>query len=123
MAGAVGYFDSFTVTTSSNTIANSPLAINGMIAGMSQLVYFIVPTIIGATVYRDFKYNTHTILYSYPFNKFDYLVGKFWFQELRKMLKISKNFLQFMELYLLKFQLFLWNHQELHNKWKELFTV
>jgi len=36
MAGAVGYFDSFTVTTSSNTIANSPLAINGMIAGMSQ---------------------------------------------------------------------------------------
>ncbi len=44
------YFDSFTVTTSSNTIANSPLAINGMIAGMSQLVYFIVPTIIAMAV-------------------------------------------------------------------------
>ena len=77
MAGAVGYFDSFTVTTSSNTIANSPLAINGMIAGMSQLVYFIVPTIIGATVYRDFKYNMHTVLFSYPFNKLSYLLSKF----------------------------------------------
>ncbi len=77
MAGAVGYFDAFTVTTSSNTIANSPLAINSMISGISQLVYFIVPTIIGATVYRDFKYNTHTVLFSYPFSKLDYLLGKF----------------------------------------------
>ena len=77
MAGAVGYFDGFTVTTSSNTIANSPLAINGLIAGISQLVYFIVPTIIGATVYRDFKYNMHTVLFSYPFNKLSYLLSKF----------------------------------------------
>ena len=77
MASAVGYFDVFGTTTASNTFANSPIAINGSINGLAQLVYFIVPTIIGATVYRDFKYNVHTILYSYPFNKFDYLVGKF----------------------------------------------
>ncbi len=77
MADAVGYFDSFGTTTSSNTIMNSPLAINGVIGSLSQLIYFIVPTVIGATVYRDFKYNTHTVLYSYPFSKFDYLVGKF----------------------------------------------
>lgn len=77
MAGMVGYFDFLGVTTASNTYANSPMAINSLINGLSQLVYFIVPTIIGATVYRDFKYNVHTILFSYPFNKFDYLAGKF----------------------------------------------
>lgn len=77
MASAVGYFDFLGATTASNTIVNSPIAINAILNGLSQLVYFIIPTVIGATVYRDFKYNTHTILYSYPFNKFDYLVGKF----------------------------------------------
>ena len=77
MASATGYFDFLGATTASNTIVNSPLAINGILNGLSQLVYFIIPTVIGATVYRDFKYNTHTILYSYPFNKFDYLAGKF----------------------------------------------
>lgn len=77
MASATGYFDFLGATTASNTIVNSPIAINGILSSLSQLVYFIIPTVIGATVYRDFKYNTHTILYSYPFNKFDYLVGKF----------------------------------------------
>lgn len=77
MASATGYFDFLGATTASNTIVNSPIAINAILSGLSQLVYFIIPTVIGATVYRDFKYNTHTILYSYPFNKFDYLVGKF----------------------------------------------
>ncbi|MDR6968961.1 ABC-2 type transport system permease protein [Flavobacterium arsenatis] len=77
MAFIVGYFDFFGATTASNTIFNSPIAINAILGELSQLVYFIIPTVIGATVYRDFKYNTHTILYSYPFNKFDYLVGKF----------------------------------------------
>lgn len=77
MGSALGYFDAFTVTSTSNTYYNSPIAINGLINGFSQLLNFIIPTVIGATVYRDFKYNTHTVLYSYPFSKRDYLFGKF----------------------------------------------
>jgi ABC-2 type transport system permease protein len=77
MASALGYFDAFTVTSTSNTYYNSPIAINALIGGFSQLLNFIIPTVIGATVYRDFKYNTHSVLYSYPFSKADYLVGKF----------------------------------------------
>ncbi len=77
MAIVAGYFDVLTATTASNTYVNSPLAINGIIGEITQLIYFFVPTIIGATVYRDFKYNAHTILYSYPFDKFSYLTGKF----------------------------------------------
>lgn len=77
MASALGYFDAFTVTSSSNTYYNSPIALNSLINGFSQLLNFIIPTVIGATVYRDFKYNTHSVLYSYPFSKSDYLLGKF----------------------------------------------
>src|SRR5690554_1031871 len=77
MAGATGYFDAFTVTTSSNTIMNSPIAINGLMGAITTFLNFIIPVVIGTTVYRDFKYNTHTLLYAYPFNKFQYLIGKF----------------------------------------------
>ena len=76
-AAALGVFDGFTVTTSSNTLVNSPIALNGLINGLSTFTYFLVPTIIGASIYRDFKYNMHTILFSYPFTKMDYLLGKF----------------------------------------------
>lgn len=77
MADALGYFDAFGTTTSSNTIINSPLGINGLIRFLSTLVNFIIPTVIGTMVYRDFKYNSHTLLFAYPINKFQYLTGKF----------------------------------------------
>ena len=77
MGGALGIFDGLTVTASSNTFVNSPIALNGLINGLSTFTYFLVPTIIGASIYRDFKYNMHTILFSYPFTKMDYLLGKF----------------------------------------------
>lgn len=77
MAAMVGYFDDFSVTTASNTYENSPIAINNLINSISSLISFLIPTIIGATVYRDFQSNIYTILYSYPFTKRDYLLGKF----------------------------------------------
>ena len=48
-----------------------------MIEGVNQLLYFLFPTIIGAAIYRDYKYNMHQIFYSYPFTKTNYLLGKF----------------------------------------------
>lgn len=77
MGSAMGYFDAVSVTTASNTYVNTPIAITGMLNAMSMFINFIIPTIIGATIYRDFKSNVHTILYSYPFTKRDYLLGKF----------------------------------------------
>lgn len=77
MAAAVGYFDVFSTTTASNTYENSPIAITQMLNGFSTLISFLIPTVIGATVYRDFQSNIYTILYSYPFSKRDYLLGKF----------------------------------------------
>lgn len=77
MASSVGYFDALSVTTASNMKMNSPMMINALISQISQFINFIIPTVVGATIYRDFKYNTHAYLYSYPFGKADYILGKF----------------------------------------------
>lgn len=77
MGSSLGIFDNFKTTTSSNAMANSPIALNGMLNGLSVFIYFLLPSIIGASVYRDFKYNMHSILFSYPFTKWDYLMSKF----------------------------------------------
>ncbi|WP_395061165.1 M1 family aminopeptidase [Flavobacterium sp.] len=77
MGSSLGIFDSFKTTTSSNAVANSPIALNGMLNGLSVFIYFLLPSIVGASVYRDFKYNMHSILFSYPFSKWDYLMSKF----------------------------------------------
>lgn len=77
MASSLGIFDSFKTTTASNAMANSPIALNNMLNALSVFIYFLLPSIIGASVYRDFKYNMHSILFSYPFSKWDYLMSKF----------------------------------------------
>ena len=77
MGSSLGIFDNFKTTTSSNAMANSPIALNGMLNGLSVFIYFLLPSIIGASVYRDFKYNMHSILFSYPFTKWNYLLSKF----------------------------------------------
>lgn len=77
MASSLGVFDGVTVTTSRPTYVNSPLNIAGILNSLATLVYFLLPTIIGASVYRDYQYNVHQVLFSYPLTKASYLAGKF----------------------------------------------
>ncbi len=77
MCSSIGVFDGVSVTVSSNAYSNSPLALSSFINGITVLTYFLLPTIVGASVYRDFKYQVHHILFSYPFSKPAYLFGKF----------------------------------------------
>ena len=74
---AAGLFDSVTVTVGSSRIVNSPFALSGLFAGLSSLVIFLYPSIIGVSVYRDFKSEMHTILYSYPFTKLSIYLQNF----------------------------------------------
>lgn len=76
-ATSAGIFDSLTATTSSARIVNSPIGITGLFNGLTVLIFFLFPSIIGVTIYRDFKSEMHTILYSYPFTKTNYLFAKF----------------------------------------------
>ena len=76
-AGSAGILDSLTVTTGSALIVNSPLGVMGLFIGLSIFMFFLFPSIIGVSIYRDFKTEMHTILYSYPFTKLNYLFAKF----------------------------------------------
>lgn len=72
-----GAFSSITAVRSSNAYANSPSALSNFINGINIFIYFLLPIIVGSSVYRDFRYNMHTILFSYPFSKANYIAGKF----------------------------------------------
>ena len=76
-ASSAGIFDSITVTTGSSNIVNSPIAINGLFNALTILIFFLFPSIVGVSIYRDYKSEMHTILYSYPFTKANYLFAKF----------------------------------------------
>lgn len=75
-ASSAGIFDSFSVSTGSSKLANSPIAINGMFNTLAIFLFFLFPSIIGLSVYRDYKSNMHSIFYSYPFTKLNYLSAK-----------------------------------------------
>ena len=76
-ASAAGIFDFLTVSTNSANIVNSPIGVNGLLGSMTVIIFFLFPSIIGTSIYRDYKSEMHTILYSYPFTKANYLFAKF----------------------------------------------
>lgn len=76
-AATAGVFDGLTVTTGSAKIVNSPIGINSLFNAMAIFLFFLFPSIVGVSVYRDYKSNMHSILYSYPFTKSSYLFAKF----------------------------------------------
>ncbi|OUR99039.1 hypothetical protein A9Q86_13315 [Flavobacteriales bacterium 33_180_T64] len=76
-AANAGIFDSITATTGSSRIVNSPMGIANLFIGLSIFIFFLFPSIIGVSIYRDYKSEMHTILYSYPFTKANYLFAKF----------------------------------------------
>ena len=74
---SAGILDSVIVTTGSALIVNSPTGISNLFNGLSTFIFFLFPSIIGVSIYRDYKSEMHTILYSYPFTKVNYLFAKF----------------------------------------------
>ncbi|CAM1348844.1 ABC transporter permease/M1 family aminopeptidase [Tenacibaculum halocynthiae] len=75
--GTAGFFDSMSGSVGGSKIVNSPIGVYGMFAGTAQLIFFLFPSIIGVTIFRDYKSEMHSILYSYPFTKASYLFAKF----------------------------------------------
>ena len=76
-AASAGFFDSVTATTGSSRIVNSPTGVSGLFNALTIFIFFLFPSIVGVSIYRDFKSEMHTILYSYPFTKANYLFAKF----------------------------------------------
>ncbi|MCE7993484.1 MAG: hypothetical protein HEP71_15965 [Roseivirga sp.] len=76
-AGNAGFFDPPTEGDKLQRLINSPHEINFMMQYFNKFFLFLLPAIIGATLYKDYKYKVHSILYSFPVRKRDYLMGKF----------------------------------------------
>lgn len=76
-AGNAGFFDPPTEGDKLQRVVNSPHEINYMMQYFNKFFLFLLPAIIGATLYKDYKYKVHSILYSFPVKKSDYLLGKF----------------------------------------------
>jgi ABC-2 type transport system permease protein len=77
MLGSAGYFDPKEDSDSKIRLLNSPYEINSIFQYFNKLFLFLLPAIIGMVIYRDFRNNLHPILYTFPFKKSEYLLGKF----------------------------------------------
>ncbi|MEO9482929.1 MAG: M1 family aminopeptidase [Ekhidna sp.] len=75
-AGSAGLFDPPSKDTTLHFL-NSPFEINFIFQYFNKFLLFLVPAICGSAIYRDFRSNAHSILYSYPVSKYQYLAGKF----------------------------------------------
>jgi ABC-2 type transport system permease protein len=75
MAGASGAFGEG--SSNAENIANSPLSILNFVIFFNKLLLFLIPAIVGATIFKDYKSNIHSIIYTYPFTKYQYLSAKF----------------------------------------------
>jgi len=58
-------------------VQNSESRLNYLIGFINQLLLFMLPAIIGSSIYRDYKSRIYSFLYSYPFGKIEYLAAKF----------------------------------------------
>ncbi len=76
-ASSAGFFDNVSIGGVGKRIVNSPIRIYSYFGITATLFYLLIPSIIGVTIHRDFKSEMHSVLYSYPFTKSDYLFAKF----------------------------------------------
>ncbi len=73
MAGSAGAFGAPTNTI---RIANSPFNVYSILTLFNKLILFILPAIIGNSIYRDYKSRSYQVMYTFPFTKREYLAGK-----------------------------------------------
>lgn len=59
------------------TVQNAPHRLNYLANYINQLMIFILPSIIGVSIYRDYSSGIFHITYSYPFSRYEYLIAKF----------------------------------------------
>ncbi len=76
MLGTGGYFDGPSTSKEAVRLLNSPYEINYIFQYFNKLLLFLVPVIVGTSLYRDYKSGTFHISYSFPMAKRNYLLGK-----------------------------------------------
>ncbi len=77
LLGTAGFFDGPAASGEVSRFLNSPYEINFILKYFNKFFLFLLPAIVGTTLYKDFKSGTHQLLYSFPLKKSSYLFGKF----------------------------------------------
>ena len=74
--GSLGLFDPIPEEKSEESWLNSPSGINYIILYFHKLMLVLLPAIVGGSLYKDYKYQAHSIIYSFPLHKKSYLLGR-----------------------------------------------
>ncbi|MEO0470900.1 MAG: hypothetical protein AAF206_14830 [Bacteroidota bacterium] len=78
LAGAAGSQPASQFTGGGNNLANSPIVLHQLILALTQIAgTFIIAAFMAVPIYRDFRYEMHSLLYTKPISKFSYLSGRF----------------------------------------------
>lgn len=76
--GTAGFFDPSPEDTKKLArVINSSYELNYMLQYFTKIFMFLLPAIIGSCIGKDYRYNMHSIVYTFPMNKSSYLLGKF----------------------------------------------
>ncbi|MEL7533966.1 MAG: hypothetical protein AAFN10_21835, partial [Bacteroidota bacterium] len=77
-AGALGVEQSQIITGGGQNFANSPVNLHILISGVAQAIgTFVIAAYMAVPVFRDFKHNAHSIYFTKPITKFNYLLGRY----------------------------------------------
>ena len=75
-AGSLGLFDPVPVHEEMRRHLNSFSGINDTLLSYHKLLFVLLPIFVGGSLYKDYKGNAHSIIYSFPILKKDYLLGR-----------------------------------------------
>lgn len=77
LIGTAGFFDPLPAGTAARSrFLNSPYALTELLFYFNKFFLFLLPAIVGSTVYKDYQGQVHSLLYSYPITKWSYAGGK-----------------------------------------------
>ncbi|MEM9000994.1 MAG: M1 family aminopeptidase [Bacteroidota bacterium] len=75
--GNSGVFSEGLSINNNPELVNSPFAIGKTVQSLNKLMVFLVPAIIGYIAFSDFKEGSHSLLYSFPVNKWELYLSKY----------------------------------------------
>lgn len=77
MLGSAGWFDPHVTDGQIHEHLNSYFGIHKTIQYLNKLMIVLLPAIVGSGLYKDYKYRVHSILFTFPVRKIDYLLSRF----------------------------------------------
>lgn len=76
-AGAAGVFDPPSSSENIQEQLNSFFKVNVASQYLTKLLVILLPILVGGSIYKDYRFRVHSLLYSFPVDKVAYLLARF----------------------------------------------